>query len=599
MKGRFLRVVMITTVILMITIVIRPSNIPAFSGDTSSPSLFPTTGVFQPGATANPIPARDTQSDLLVVKVYYLRSSNIKKISSWLEPWEVNPLENSMIVGVARSQLSRLEETGFRLEVDWALTEQVNRPLEQLPNQTSGIPGYPCYRTVEETYTTAQELVNLYPTLASWIDIGDSWEKINANAGSDLWVLRLTNSAFSGPKPKLFIMASIHAREYAPAELATRFAEYLLGQYAIDPDITWLMDYHEIHLLLQANPDGRKLVELGPNTDFSWWRKNTDQNYCLIDPYSRGADLNRNFSFHWGCCGGSSSNPCDEVYRGSGAVSEPETSAIQEYLRFLFPDQREPGITEPAQQDASGIFIDLHSYGKLVLWPWGFTAQAAPNSNPLRTLGKKLAYFNEYEPMQSYGLYPTDGTTEDFAYGELGLASYIIEVGSSFFVSCTNFENIIFPSNQAALLYALKAVRLPYQIPSGPEVVQLEISPGWSQPGTEIQIRAQIDDARFFDGVFDPDEIEPIQAIQAVEAFVDVPPWITTTAPMPITLAAEDGIYDQPIEWVSGTIPAQGLAKGRHTLFVHGQDQAGNWGAFQAGFFDVPEEILFFPWVAK
>ena len=47
----------------------------------------------------------------------------------------------------------------------------------------------------------------------------------------------------------------------------------------------------------------------------------------------------------------------------------------------------------------------------------------APNGTALQTLGRKFAYFNNYEPMQSIGLYPTDGTTEDFAYGELGLAA--------------------------------------------------------------------------------------------------------------------------------------------------------------------------------
>jgi len=209
---------------------------------------------------------------------------------------------------------------------------------------------------------------------------------------------------------------------------------------------------------------------------------------------------------------------------------------VEDYLTALFPDQRGAGLTESAPQDASGVFIDLHSYGKLILWPWSFTAQAAPNSSALRSLGKKLAYFNEYEPMQSYGLYPTDGTTEDFAYGELGLASYTVEVGNGFFESCEDFENTLLPRNQAALLYALKAARLPYQIPSGPDIVKLEITPIWIQPGAEIQIRARIDDARFFDGLIDPDEIEPIQAIQAGEAFLDTPPWITNTVPTTFSL---------------------------------------------------------------
>ena len=145
-----------------------------------------------------------------------------------------------------------------------------------------------------------------YPLLATWNDVGDSWEKVTpgGNPGYDLMVLKLTNSTIPGPKPKLFAMSSIHAREYTTAELNTRFAEHLVGNYGDDPDITWLLDYHEIHLMLQSNPDGRKHAETGIS-----WRKNTNENYCSPTSPNRGADLNRNFEFQWGCCGGSSGSP--------------------------------------------------------------------------------------------------------------------------------------------------------------------------------------------------------------------------------------------------------------------------------------------------
>ena len=61
----------------------------------------------------------------------------------------------------------------------------------------------------------------------------------------------------------MFITGSIHAREYAPAELVTRFAEYLVDGYGVDADATWMVDYHEIHLMLMANPDARKKAEAG------------------------------------------------------------------------------------------------------------------------------------------------------------------------------------------------------------------------------------------------------------------------------------------------------------------------------------------------
>ncbi len=59
-------------------------------------------------------------------------------------------------------------------------------------------------------------------------------------------------------------MSAVHAREYATAELNTRFAEYLIDNYGTNADATWLLDHHEFHFLLQSNPDGRKQAETGP-----------------------------------------------------------------------------------------------------------------------------------------------------------------------------------------------------------------------------------------------------------------------------------------------------------------------------------------------
>ena len=38
-------------------------------------------------------------------------------------------------------------------------------------------------------------------------------------------------------------------------------------------------------------------------------------------------------------------------------------------------------------------------------------------------------------------LYQTDGTTDDFAYGALGVPSFTIEFGNSFFQACSTFED--------------------------------------------------------------------------------------------------------------------------------------------------------------
>jgi uncharacterized repeat protein (TIGR01451 family) len=445
---------------------------------------------------------------------------------------------------------------------------------EPIPGQgPDSIPNYPCYRTVEETYAAAEQLVESHPGLAAWIDIGDSWEKSAGLGGYDLMVLKLTNQAIGIEKPKLWVMSSIHAREYTPAELATRFAEYLVDHYDVDPDITWLLDYHEIHLMLHGNPDGRKQAETGLS-----WRKNTNQNYCAPTSSNRGADLNRNYDFQWGCCNGSSGAPCDGTYRGPSPASEPETQAVQDYITAIFPDQRKDTLIDPAPANATGLFLDIHSYSNLVLWPWGFTAQAAPNGNTLRTLGRKFAYFNDYQPQQSYELYITDGTTDDYAYGRLGVAGYTFELGSAFFQSCSVFENTILPGNLPALVYAAKAARTPYLTPSGPDALGLTLSSGLVAAGEPLTLTATLDDTRFSAN----GGLEPSQNIAVGEITLDAPQWVTPTTP--IAMLPVDGSFNNKVEQAYAVIDTSGWTEGRHTLFVRARDAGLNWGAESAVF---------------
>jgi hypothetical protein len=523
-----------------------------------------------------------------VVRAYFTSREQVERVAERVEPWEVNTSGGYLVLEVNPSTYQWLLDLGLRIEVDPVLTLQLNQPAIALPGQITGIPGYPCYRTVEETYDSAQQIVNDHPTLATWIDIGDSWEKIvsGGNSGYDLMVLKLTNSEVPGPKPKIFLLSSIHAREYAPAELNTRFAEYLVSHYGSDPDITWLLDYQEIHLLLQSNPDGRKQAEQAIS-----WRKNTDNNYCP-NTTDRGIDLNRNFDFLWGCCGGSSGFTCDETFRGPTASSEPETQAIQNYIRSIFPDQRAEPETSPAPSVATGVFIDLHSYGQLVLWPWGFTNNPSPNNAGLSILGQKLAYFNQYTPEQSYDLYPTDGTTDDFAYGDLGVAGFTIEMGSTFFEDCSAFQNTILPDNLSALLYAAKVARLPYQLPSGPDSLSVIISPTVLSSGQIVAVSAQIDATRYKGN-------PATLTVAGAEVYADTPPWITSTVPLTTSMVALDGGFDEKVEDVTASIDPAGLSQGRHLLFVRGRDTDGNWGPVSAGFLYVVYNSIYLPQISK
>ncbi|HVR95016.1 MAG TPA: M14 family zinc carboxypeptidase [Thermoanaerobaculia bacterium] len=506
----------------------------------------------------------------LFVRVYFKDLRTAHRIAASFEPTESRYKQGYLLLEVSFEDYDRLLASGLRVEID---PEAANR----YSGLNRSIPSYSCYRTVEETFSSAQALVAANPNLATFSDVGDSWEKSIGRTGYDLKVLKLTNSAIAGPKPRLLLNSGLHAREYAPVELALRFAESLISGYGTDADATWLLDYHEIHLLLQSNPDGRKKAEAGAS-----WRKNVNENYCGATSSSRGADLNRNFAFMWGCCNGSSTNPCNDTYRGPSAASEPEAQALQAYMASIFPDQRGPNLTDAAPATTSGLFLDLHSSGRLVLWPWGMTSSVAPNGTALQTLGRKLAYFNGHSPGQSVGLYPTDGATDDHCYGTLGIASLTFELGTAFFESCTYFTNTLLPANLPALRYAAKVARTPYLTPAGPETVTVSLSAGSAAPGvaagTNVTLTASVNDSRFNN----TNGTEPSQNIAAAEVYVDTPPW--GAAPVPIALSAADGAFNSTSETVTASLATAGLGAGRHTLFVRGRDAANNWGAVSAIF---------------
>ncbi len=513
-----------------------------------------------------------------VVRVPFTQRAEVDRLAAEFEPWSVRYDVGEMVVDVDRAGFARLLEMGLRPEVDPALTAEWNRPRQALPGQTAGIPGFPCYRTVEETYDAAQALVTAYPTLATWIDIGDTWDKVRAGGapGYDLMLLRLTSAALPGPKPKLLMTAAIHAREYTTAELVTRFAEQLAAGYGSDADATWMLDHHELHVVLQANPDGRKRAEGGAS-----WRKNTDSDFCATAS-QQGIDLNRNFPYNWGCCGGSSASPCAETYRGPGAASEPEAAAVRDYMLAHFPDYGDPQ-SGPIPSDAAGLFLDIHSSGQLVMWPWGYTAAPSFNATQLQTLGRKFAFFNGHTPFQANNLYTTDGTTRDFGYGQLGVASYTFELGTAFFQDCASFAANVLPGNLNALRYALRVARAPYQLPAGPDALSMATLPAGSvNIGQSLQVSATLDDTRFAAG-------EPSQTIAAAEVYLDTPPWAPGATPT--MLAATDGAFDEAVEPAQATLATSGWTIGRHTLFVRGRDAAGNWGPVSAVFIDVTTPV--------
>ena len=214
-----------------------------------------------------------------------------------------------------------------------------------------------------------------------------------------------------------------------------------------------------------------------------------------------------------------------------------------------------------------------------MLFPWGWTNANAPNDAPLRTLGRKFGYYTGYMVCQAGEngcIYPTDGTTDDFAYGDLGVAAYTLELGGDFFEACGTYENSIVDPILTSLLVAASHARRPYITPGGPEVLQATVTPTQVIAGGVVSLTVAVDSARYATNYWGFGE-EAVQPISATHYTIDAPGWITGTMAHSLTLfnVTPDGLQAA----AQATVDTTGWAPGNHRLFTAAQDTGGEWGA--------------------
>jgi hypothetical protein len=511
-----------------------------------------------------PVPEQSSKTPL-VIRLTYADSSakpaeaqaNLSKLAAWLDIWHVDPNTRTLTALVWPDEYDALIEAGYHLQMDTERTIQLLAP-----------PGYPCYRTVEHLYATlAQTITVSYPNITELVDYGDSWEKVmpGGEEGYDLYALEITNKAIAGPKPVAVIDGGIHSREMTPPKVAMALIDFLTNNYNHDPNVTWLVDYHKIVILPMINPDGRKHAELG-----ELWRKNTDYDDGCRDSTRWGTDLNRNFYFKWGCCGGSSPDPCKLTYRGPSPASEPEVYFYESYVRSNIPDQWDytGTLTPPAPITTTGILVNMHAYDPSILYPWGWTDDPSPNDAALKAIAEKYAFFNGYPVKRS--LYHVDGLIRDWGYGDLGIPSFTLELGTDFFQDCNDLPGII-TDNLPALFYLIRIARTPYMLVHGPDVLNLTLTPSSTITAPPVRLSATTSDAH-----------NGGQTITSAAYYVDIPPWVTTTTSLSHPMTAVDGAFDETVEEVQADLDIHNLSTGQHTIFVQGQDADGNWGPFWA-----------------
>lgn len=289
---------------------------------------------------------------------------------------------------------------------------------ESTSRQGVGTLDFPSKDSAYHNYAELQALVNQtvakYPGIASKTVIGKSYE------GRDIVAVKISDNVKTDEdEPEVVYDSQQHAREHLTVEMAIYLMQLYTDNYGKDARITNIVNSRELWILPQVNPDGSEYdIATG---SYRSWRKNRQPNSGSTFV---GTDLNRNFSYNWGCCGGSSTSKSSETYRGPSAFSAPETQVVKKFV--------ESRVIGGKQQIKASI--DFHTYSELVLWPFGYTQNPtapglnADQNNTFATLGRKMAASNGYTPEQSSDLYITDGDILDWMWGTHKIFAYTFEM---------------------------------------------------------------------------------------------------------------------------------------------------------------------------
>jgi carboxypeptidase T len=333
--------------------------------------------------------------------------------------------------------------------------------------------GQEAFHTYAEMAAEVQAAATAYPSIVERFSIGKSYK------GRELWAVKISdNVATDEDEPEVLIDGLHHGDEHMSLEMTLAILRWLTEGYGTSTRITNIVDSREIWIIFAMNPDGAT-YDIRDGRYHSW-RKNRQP---TSGSTSIGTDLNRNYDYRWGCCGGASSTPSSSRYRGTSAFSAPETRAFRNFVRSRVIDGRQ-------QIRVSASF---HTTGRLVMWPYGYTTTNVPadmtrdDAAALTAIGKTMAASNGYKPEQASDLYITSGTSRDWLYGRYRVFAYTIELSPD---STPYPKASAIPTetgrNKSAVLYLMERAACPYSVIDkertrcGAFDDDLEVARGWT-----------------------------------------------------------------------------------------------------------------------
>eukprot|EP00759_Apiculatamorpha_spiralis_P002182 PhF_6_TR10812/c0_g1_i1/m.17419 len=283
----------------------------------------------------------------------------------------------------------------------------VFKSLEEDNDQEQQASGQDMFSDLARIETRMRDLEAKFPNIAKLYDIGTSQEE-----SRPVYALKLAASPLSDDTrlPEVVITGVHHAREWISAEVPMGVAEHICNAFATNSKIRRILSLVEMWIIPVMNPDGYAYTFQSGNSPNGeakrLWRKNRRGGY--------GVDPNRNYDAFW--YGGQFDTNESDTFRGASPFSEKESQNI----RALVGD-RQQNISSKLNWLSNPIgFLSYHSYGRMLLYPWGGTYNTIPNVAFLRQLllhTKTLIQETtsvEYEVKQACDLYIVNGDAADW-----------------------------------------------------------------------------------------------------------------------------------------------------------------------------------------
>jgi hypothetical protein len=309
--------------------------------------------------------------------------------------------------------------------------------------------GWTGYHSYTETTAEVAAVAAAHPDIVSRFSIGKSYK------GRDIWAVKISdNVGVDEAEPEVMFDGTTHDDELMGTEMTLHILHWLVDGYGTVPRITNIVNSREIWIVFTVNPDGAEYDISGGK--FHFWRKNRQP---TPGTSSIGTDLNRNFGYHWGGGGRTSSNPQAITYRGTGPFSTPEARAMRDFLASRVVNGRQQIRTA----------ITFHESGRLVMWPYGYTMADVPadmtvqDHTALALIGRHMARTNGYRPEQASDLYISSGTTRDYQYGVYRIFAYTFEMSVKDYPD----DSMIAPEtgrNKEAVLYLMERAWCPLSV---------------------------------------------------------------------------------------------------------------------------------------